>query len=203
MLFHYIGKFFSNVNTMVHEDGHALMALIVGKGVNRIELYRNTEGVANTLSSPGIKGWLPRILISLAGYPTSSPFMWVYYYFLTQEKYEILFYSLGVLIVINLIFLVRNFYGIVWLVLLLCVLGGIYYLDDPLLMSYSMMFIGAILFVESIYSALEILILSFKTPNDAGDATSLKRSTMVSSRVWGGIFLAQALFFGYLVIGMI
>ncbi|WP_253880702.1 M50 family metallopeptidase [Priestia megaterium] len=52
-LLRHIGRYFSNLNTMFHEDGHALMGLIVGKGVNRIELYTNNEGVAVTATYAG------------------------------------------------------------------------------------------------------------------------------------------------------
>ena len=52
-----VGKYIKSVNTMFHEDGHALFALIFGHGTNKIELFANTEGVAETLTTKGIRGW--------------------------------------------------------------------------------------------------------------------------------------------------
>ena len=98
------------------------------------------------------------------------------------------FYGLGSVVVINLLLWVRNGYGIVWLFSIGLILGGIYYLQDPQLMRYSMMFVGALLLVESLFSAFIIFVLSIKYPNDAGDATSLKQLTHLSARFWGFYF---------------
>ncbi|TYR79309.1 M50 family metallopeptidase [Priestia megaterium] len=195
----HIGRYFSNLNTLLHEDGHALMGLIFGKGVKRIELYTNTEGVAVTSTYAGARGWLPRVIIALAGYPFSSLMTYVFFYFLAGQKYEWLFYGLGAVITFNLFFLVRNRYGVFWLLSIAAILGGIHYADNPQLISYSMMFIGSILLVESVSSSFVIFMLSIKQPDDAGDATSLKRLTLISSRIWGLLFLTQALYITYLI----
>jgi len=198
-----IGKFFGTVNTMFHEDGHALMGLIAGKGVQRIKLFANTEGLAETLTSKGIMGWIPRILISIAGYPFSSGMALLFFYLLSLEKFTILFYGLAAVAIINLVLWVRNLYGVVWLIAFIGILGGVFYLNDPVIMQYTLMFIGSIMLVESVTSAWEILVLSIKTPKDAGDATSLKQSTAISARVWGVFFLAQALYLAYLTIDLV
>lgn len=202
-LLRHIGRYFSNLNTMFHEDGHALMGLIVGKGVNRIELYTNNEGVAVTATYAGSRGWLPRVIIALAGYPFSSAMAYLFFYLLVHHHYDWLFYGLGSVVVINLLLWVRNGYGIVWLFSIGLILGGIYYLQDPQLVRYSMMFVGALLLVESLFSAFIIFVLSIKYPNDAGDATSLKQLTHLSARFWGFLFFAQAVYVAYLIFQLI
>lgn len=199
----HIGRYFSNLNTLLHEDGHALMGLIFGKGVKRIELYTNTEGVAITSTYAGARGWLPRVIIALAGYPFSSAMTYLFFYLLIQHRYDLLFYGLGGILLCNLLFLVRNRYGVLWLASILVILGGIYYLNSPALVMYSMMFVGAILLVESVLSAAVIFVLSVKQPYHAGDATSLKELTMISSRIWGLLFFAQALYIAYLSITLL
>ena len=76
---------------MFHEDGHALMGLIVGKGVNRIELYTNNEGVAVTATYAGSRGWLPRVIIALAGYPFSSAMAYLFFYLLCSPSLRLAF----------------------------------------------------------------------------------------------------------------
>lgn len=198
-----IGKYFRSVNTMFHEDGHAIFSLIFGKGTDRIELFANTEGVAQTYTNKGILGWIPRILISIAGYPFASFIAFVFYYFLVKEQYDVLLYGLFVTIVLNLILWVRNSYGIIWLVTFGGILGYLYYLGNGDYIAYFMLFIGSILLVESVYSSLIILILSIKQPDDAGDSTSLRKSTMISSRFWGLLFFVQSLYFGYEIIKLV
>jgi len=66
-----------------------------------------------------------------------------------------------------------------------------------------MMFVGALLLVESLFSAFIIFVLSIKYPNDAGDATSLKQLTHLSARFWGFLFFAQAVYVAYLIFQLI
>jgi hypothetical protein len=194
-----IGKYFRSINTMNHENGHSFSSLLTGGVVHRIDLFANTEGVATT----GSRWWLGRVITSLAGYPYASFMAYIFYYFLLSEKYDLLFYGLAVIVILNLILWVRNLYGIIWLISLISLLGGLHYVGNEQYIEYSLLFIGSILLVDSIASALVIFILSLKNPNDAGDTTNLKNSTLISARFWGLLFLSQSLWFGYLIADMI
>jgi len=55
--------------TIVHEGGHALVALVTGRRVGGVRLYRNTSGV--TLSSGRAAG-PARMFTAAAGYPAPS-----------------------------------------------------------------------------------------------------------------------------------
>lgn len=193
-----MGKYFRSVNTMLHENGHGFVSLLTGGTIEKIDLFASTEGVATT----GSRWWLGRVLTSLAGYPFASFMAYVFYLFFLNEQFTILFYGLATIVVLNLILWVRNIYGIVWLISFAVILGGLYYLDNPTYIEYSLLFIGAILLVDSIASSIVIFVMSIKTPNDAGDTTNLRKSTMISARVWGLLFLVQSLYFGYLIIDM-
>ena len=63
---------FRNLDTMVHEFGHAAVTLALSGKVMYIELYRDQSGV--TLSTM-TKHWAI-IPVSLAGYMTASVFAW-------------------------------------------------------------------------------------------------------------------------------
>ena len=59
---------FRNLDTMIHEFGHALMTLLLSGKVLRIELYADHSGVTySSMLTPGRS-----ILVSLAGYVTAS-----------------------------------------------------------------------------------------------------------------------------------
>lgn len=193
-----VGKYFRSVNTMLHENGHGFMSILTGGTIEKINLFANTEGVATT----GSRWWLGRVLTSLAGYPFASFMAYVFYLFFVNEQYSILFYGLAGIVVLNLILWVRNIYGVIWLISFAAILWGLYYLGNPMYIEYSLLFIGAILLVDSIASSLVIFVMSVKTPNDAGDTTNLRKSTMISARVWGLVFLVQSLYFGYLIVEM-
>lgn len=86
-------------------------------------------------------------------------------------------------------------YGFLWVLTVGAVFAGLFWLDNPVITENVLLFVTAIIFVESITSTVEILILSFKTPKDAGDATSLAKTTfLIPAQVWGILFVAQSLF---------
>lgn len=63
------GNYIKIINTVIHESGHALMALFGGK-VQHISLFLNTEGVTYTSHS----GWFGGFLTGVSGYVFSSFF---------------------------------------------------------------------------------------------------------------------------------
>ena len=193
-----IGNYVKSPNTMFHEDGHAVMSLLTFGRVYKIDLFYNTEGLATT----GSRWWVGRTLTTLAGYPFASFMAFVFFYFFTQERYDLLFYGFAGIVVLNLVLWVRNFYGIIWLLSFAGIFGGLYYLGDAVYIEGFLKLMGAILFVESIASSFTIMKLSFIQPNDAGDATSMRKHTMISARVWGLLFFIQSLFFGYLILNL-
>lgn len=67
---------FRNLDTMIHEFGHALMTLVLSGKVLRIELYADHSGVTySSMLTPGRS-----ILVSLAGYISASLFAWLLFY---------------------------------------------------------------------------------------------------------------------------
>src|SRR5271166_1952472 len=58
-----------NVVTIVHEGGHALLALVTGQRLIRVRLYRNTAGETLSTGRPDGAGVA---LTAAAGYPAPS-----------------------------------------------------------------------------------------------------------------------------------
>lgn len=189
-----IGKYVKVVNTMIHESGHALMAMLTSGKVYSISLFANTEGVART----GSRFWVGRVLTSIAGYPFSSFVSFVLMYFLFHQKYEIICYALLGFVVINVLFWVRNIYGILWLLTFGAILGVIWYTGFTTWGVYLITLFVSIVFVEAIYTAFIILWLSIREKENAGDARNLSRSTFIPTVIWGLLFALQSLYFGYL-----
>lgn len=193
-----VGVIFKGVNTMIHETGHALFSLVFGHGTKQINLFASTEGVAETLTTKGIRGWIPRILISLAGYPFASAMSLLLMYLLVQEKYNMICYILLGFVLVNFVLWVKNLYGRLWLIIFGGIIGSILYFDYPMMEAFLLKVIVAITFSEAIYTALVILYLSIKDRHNAGDATSLAERTFIPTVIWGLLFVAQALYFGYM-----
>lgn len=187
-----IGNYVRMINTLIHESGHALVALIGGH-VERISLFMNSEGATYSDQTT----WLGSFLTSLSGYTFSSFMAFLSFLLIGKKKQTVFIDILLGFIFLNLIFWVRNPYGVFWLCsfavgfLLLLIKGSQGFRDHLLLL------IAAILLVDSVQSAYEILYISFLQPQAAGDAANLARFTGMPAPIWGMFFFAQALLFCY------
>lgn len=189
-----IGKYISIVNTLIHETGHALMAIATGGKVDKIELFANTEGTAWTSS----RHWLGRVLTSLAGYPFSSFIAFLFLYFLSINKYDYILYILIAILLLGLLFWIRNLYGFFWITTFCAGFGYLLWNGNTTVTQYVLLIITAVILVQSVISAYEILYLSFKNSHDAGDTTNLARSTfIIPAQIWGIFFFLQSLFFAW------
>lgn len=190
-----IGKYFSVLNTLFHEVGHALFALLFDGKVKSIVLFASTEGVATTTS----RFWIARVVTSYAGYTFASFIAFLSFYFIQQDKPTFLLFGFMIAVFLSLVFWVRNWYGIVWCLsfLALCILLVIY--GTTLLQHTITFFFSSILLTQSVSTAFTIFRLSIKKPKDAGDATNLAKHTFIPAPIWGTIFFLQSLYVAFLV----
>ncbi|SFK12531.1 Peptidase M50B-like [Halobacillus dabanensis] len=191
------GKYFAILNTMIHESGHSLMALITGGEVRRVSLLPNTSGFALT----GHTSWIGQVLTSLAGYVFASFFAFVFFWLVSRGQYKWMVYILMGFLLINLIFWVRNVYGLFWIFTFGA--GFIWLLRSghEQVVHYVLLFLASLILVESVTSAFEIMWISLVSPGQAGDAANLARATkFIPAPFWGILFFVQALYFALLSI---
>lgn len=186
------GKYFRILNTLLHEVGHVLASLISGGGIYHIHLFRDTSGVAYSSYSNRFTA----IFTALAGYPAASGAAFLSYWALTNGFVEGMYIVLMSLLAVSLLLWVRNGFGFFWIAAFLTGTAAVYvYGEAPVRHGY-MYLISAILLVESIRSSWIVFYLSVRSPLKAGDASSLKALTGISSRFWGLLFFLQALYIG-------
>ena len=118
-----IGRIFKGFNTLIHETGHAFMTLIFSGEVVAVELFYTGDGVAVTKS----KSWFTKFFVSIAGYPFSSIISFVFAYLIYINKFDIILYAVISVAVLNILFWVRNPYGLVWLIVLIATLFSFFY----------------------------------------------------------------------------
>lgn len=192
-----IGKYFAILNTMIHESGHSLMALITGGEVRRVSLLPNTSGFALT----GHTSWIGQVLTSLAGYVFASFFAFVFYWLISRGQYKWMVYILMGFLLINLIFWVRNVYGLFWIFTFGAGFLWLLRTGHEQVVHYALLFLASLILVESVTSAFEIMWISMVSPVQAGDAANLARATkFIPAPVWGIAFFVQALYFALLSI---
>ena len=194
----YIGKFFRVVNTMIHECGHAFMALILSGEVIKINLMSDTSGSAVTK----VKGKIPNLLVSVVGYPFSALMSFVIFFLIMNDFITVALIVLMAFAVISLLFFVRNSYGIFWLIMFLIIGCVIVQVNSPLILYAWMVFLASLLLTEAFISGLILLKISVENPSGAGDAANLKKETHIPAWFWSLLFCIINGYLAYLTVSL-
>ncbi|NRF96122.1 M50 family metallopeptidase [Paenibacillus frigoriresistens] len=191
----FIGKYMAVANTLIHEASHCLIALLFSGKVHSISLFSDTSGVA-TVST---RNWLSRVLVSYAGYTGSSSAAIGLYFALFKGRYELILISFILLLIVCLLFWIRNLYGFIWTISFVCIIGFIVYKDFSILILHVSFLLSAIVLAQSVSSSFIILKLSLRDSKNAGDATSLANATFIPAQLWGLLFFVQSLYSAYYI----
>ncbi|MDG0872830.1 M50 family metallopeptidase [Paenibacillus thiaminolyticus] len=183
-------SFFRNVDTLVHEFGHAIVTLLVSGKVLYIHLFADHSGV--TYSSAAAHSWR-FILIALAGYIVSTVFAVLLFYGYARGKQQTGLMAILILTAISLLFFVRNGYGVMWCIGFLLLTAAICFCPWPWLRQGYYLLVAFIALVESVLGPVFLLILAVQNPGQAGDAANLARLTPVPAALWALLFTAVAL----------
>lgn len=186
-----VGRIFKGFNTLIHETGHAFMSLLLSGQVVSIDLFHTGEGMATTKS----KSWFTKFFVSIAGYPFSSIVSFAFAYLIFRNKYDYVLYTIISISIINILFWVRNPYGLVWLIVVNGVLLSFFYFQLSSARYYAALAIAAFIFVDAWVSAWHILYLAIKEPKKAGDAKNLQSFALLPAFFWGLFFWIQASYF--------
>lgn len=195
----FIGKILRVANTMVHESGHAFMALFTSGSVVSIDLFHDTSGTAVTKSST----WISKFLVALSGYFASSVIAYLLFALLKEGRHVMVAYLLMGLALLNIIFWVRNAYGLLWLLGFVGINAWLIYAHNAIGLQASAIVFSTAILAESLISALIILYLSFMASEKSGDAKNLKDFTGIPAAFWGLLFCVQACYFFYLTAKLI
>lgn len=194
-----VGKFFNIINTALHEFGHALMALVTGGSVDKIELFNDTSGTTTTKSGSRFSAFL----VSVTGYPFAASVAWLSFYLIKQGAEQGLVIGLSILFAVMLLFWIRNWYGALWVVLFCVGNGLLLYYGEPEWLHYVALFYAVMILMESITSTVTIVVLAIRDGDKAGDATNLAKTTHVPAFFWAILFLAYTGWVCYRVVLML
>lgn len=189
-----VGKYVRVVNTLVHESGHTLFALLFNGEVLSVELFSDTSGTAVTKS----KGKFSQFMVAFSGYPFASLVSYLMFMLVFNQKCLIVLYILASVSLINLLMFVKNSYGIYWLITFTILLLVTKFYGNETIYFFVASFLSGILLFESLYSSIQLLMISYKSPKKAGDATNLAKITHIPALIWSLVFVAQSVWFIYL-----
>ena len=183
-------EFFRNVDTMVHEFGHAVTVLLLSGRVMSISLYADHSGVTRSyLSSNG--SFIP---VSLAGYMTASLFAWLVFALYARRLYSAGLWIVTAVAAVSLALFVRNGFGMIWLAGFLGLTLLVLLLPYDKLRKYYFLFICFLSLEESVMGPLTLVLLALRSGSrGAGDAGLLAQITPLPAILWAAIFFLFAL----------
>ncbi|NOU70700.1 M50 family peptidase [Paenibacillus sp. LMG 31458] len=190
LLTHWIpSSFFRNLDTMVHEFGHAVVTLALSGKVMYIELYQDHSGV--TYSSI-TKQWAI-IPVAIAGYITASLFAWFLFSAYSKGKQRLGLQVMIVLSALSLILFVRNGFGIMFLVGFIALTIIVLALTPKWLRDFYYLLLAFLCLEESVFGPFSLVIYAWGNARQAGDATNLALNTGIPAIVWAILFTLFAL----------
>ncbi len=174
-----LNSYLRTVNTLLHESGHALVAVLLSGEAMEIKLNSDTSGSALTRTKSKAKAFW----VSFAGYPIAALGSMLLMALAYHKDYRIGFLILLSISIINLVVFVRNSYGIFWLTTFSLVLFSINAFLDPSIALVLFRFIALIAFIETLTSTFGIIILGLTKRKKAGDITSMEKLSGIPASV--------------------
>lgn len=187
-----------NAITVVHEGGHALVAIVWGRRIAGIKLNADTSGV--TISSG--KAWgLGVIFTTAAGY-TAPAILGLFLAWLASEGRIFLALAILALSVVLIFISIRNLWGFIVTVPLTV---GLYYLLqlNVTVQTFALVAVAAFLTVASTRPIIELQRARRSGEGEDSDADQLQKLTLIiPGIVWVIIFMACSLVANGLTVGL-
>lgn len=175
-----VGKILRTFNTMLHESGHVLMALLLNGTVHEVRLNNDLSGSASTSSNSRLKS----ALVSFNGYPFAAVSILVLFALLRNGLYKTGYIALISIALIHLIFFVRNTFGMVWLIVFVALLTGSFTQFPAHVAAWILTGLTLIALAETIISTFQIVLIGLTKPRKAGDISNLVKTTGLPAWLW-------------------
>lgn len=178
-----------NAITVVHEGGHALMAILWGRRISGIKLHSDTSGVTISRGKP----WgLGVIFVAASGY-TAPAILGLGIQFLSSEGRTVLGLAILAVMLLGIFLSIRNLWGIIVVVPLL---AGFYFTFQfaPELQSFVLLFMATFLTVASLKPIIELQKHRRNGEGEGSDADQLAKLTLVIPGIaWVAFFFVVSL----------
>jgi hypothetical protein len=175
------------VVTIAHEGGHALVAVLAGRGLQGIRLHADSSGVT---TSVGRRGGFGLVLTFLAGYPAPAV-LGLVVALLVAEGWTAASLWLVVALLLATLLLIRNAFGVVSVLATGAVVGAVSWWGDPRLQSGFAAALAWFLLFGGLRSVRELQRGRRRVPARIGgesDADALARLTGVPGGMWATLF---------------
>jgi len=171
--------------TVVHEAGHALVALLVGRRLQGIRLHSDTSGVTVSRGRPRGPGMVAMLA---AGYLAPALVGLGAALLLADGRALLLLWSLSVLLLLVLLW-IRNGFGLLVVVVVLAGTVAVTWYADARAQSALALLLAWLLLLAAPRPLLELLVAG-RAGRRGSDPDQLARLTRVPSVLWTLVLLA-------------
>lgn len=175
---------FRHVATLLHEAGHAFIALLVGRKLRGIKLHSDTSGVTLSRGRPTGPGMIATLL---AGYPAPAILGLLGAFFL-QAGYASATLWVFVLICALMLLLIRNFYGLLVVLTLGSGIGWLSWSAPAFAITISAHFAVWALLLIAPRTVVDLQRNRRRRPTGTSDADQLGKLTRTPPGLWVGVF---------------
>nr|WP_313886276.1 M50 family metallopeptidase [Amycolatopsis viridis] len=169
-----------NVVTIVHEAGHALVAVLAGRRLQGIKLHSDTSGVTVSRGKPEGPGM---VLTALAGYPAPGILGLVFASLLAAGRITALL-VLAALLLLGVLVMVRNAHGVLSVVLTAAGLAVVALVAGPEVQAWFVYLITWFLLLGALRPVVELQMKRRRGAARDSDADQLARLTEVPAALW-------------------
>jgi hypothetical protein len=177
-----------NVVTIVHEGGHALMALLSGRRLQGIRLHSDTSGLTVSAGRPTGPGM---VLTLLAGYPAAPAVGLLGAVLLTTGRITLMLAVALVLLPLMLV-MIRNLFGVLSVVTTWGLIFAVAWFTPPQVQSVFAYTAVWFLLLGGVRPVLELNRQRRRGRMPYSDADQIGRLTRVPALAWVGAFLSFA-----------
>jgi hypothetical protein len=169
-----------NIVTIVHEAGHALVAVLAGRRLQGIQLHSDTSGVTVSRGRPAGPGM---VLTSLAGYPAPAVLGLGFAGLLAADRITVLL-AVAALLLLGVLVMVRNAYGVLSVVLTAAGLAVLALVAGPQVQAWFVYLITWFLLFGGVRPVFELQRKRSRGTARDSDADQLARLTGVPAVLW-------------------
>ena len=182
---------FTVLGTWFHEMGHGLMALFLGGGFEKLDIYSNGSGVA-TWNGPLFLGNIGKAIVAGAG-PMGPTIAGVICIVASAKdkwtKYAL--YILTTVLIISAIYWVRSLFGVPVVLGFGILTGLIAFKGNRKLQRFTLIFLG-IQACLSVYLSIDYLMMSYGTVGGESmqsDTAVMEQYLFLPNYIWGGLII--------------
>jgi hypothetical protein len=166
--------------TIVHEAGHALVALLAGRRLQGIRLHSDTSGVTLSKGRPSGPGM---VLTALAGY-TAPALLGLGFAGLVAAQRISALLALSALLLLGVLIMVRNAYGVFSVLVTAGVLAVIALVVTPVVQAWLVYLLTWFFLFGGVRPVFELQAKRHRGHANDSDADQLGRLTGVPAMMW-------------------